>query len=160
MQANQGWHTAQWGTLGWVETILKLIGIGAGVLAFVNSDAAAALRIGDNPHLAAVILLGALTLGAAFQLFVRFGQKETISLSFAVLNLLGHLALLVALLRAPSDMTLAVIFGVMVVLGQVVKLQFLRSTGYTEGGATTGAMMGISAAQGATYLLLVILVLI
>jgi hypothetical protein len=160
MQQAQGWHIAQWGTLGWVETILKLIGIGAGVLAFVNSDASAALRIGDNPHLAAVILLVVLTLGAVFQLFVRFGQKETISLGFAALNLLGHLALLIALLRVPTDVTLAVIFGVMVVLGQVVKLQFLRSTGYTEGGATTSAMMRIAAAQGVVYLLLVILVLI
>lgn len=160
MQNSQGWHTARWGTLGWAETILKLIGLGAGVLAFLNSDASAALRIGDNPHLAAAILLLVLTLGAVFQLVVRFGQKETISLGFAVLNLVGHLALLVALLRVPADVTLAVIFGVMYVLGQLVKLQFLRTTGYTEGGASTRAMMGVTAAITAAYLLLVILVLI
>jgi hypothetical protein len=140
--------------------VLKLIGVGAGVLAFINSDGNAALRIGDNPHLLALILLVVLTLAAVFQLYVRFGQKETLSLGFAVLNLIGHVALVIALLRVPEQATLAVIFGVMYVLGQVVKLQFLRETGYTEGGATTSAMLRIAGAQAIMYVLFVVLILL
>jgi hypothetical protein len=160
MQQSQGWHSEAWGTWGIAETVLKLIGVGAGVLAFINSDGNAALRIGDNPHLLALILLVLLTLGAVFQLVVRFGQKETISFGFAVLNLIGHVALVIALLRVPEQATLAVIFGGMYVLGQVVKLQFLRETGYTEGGATTSAMLRVTGAIAIMYVLFVVLMLV
>ena len=160
MQQSQGWHTSSWGTWGIIETILKLVGVGAGFLAFINTDGSAPLHIGDSPHLAAVILLALLTLGAVYQLVVRFGQKETISFGFAVLNLIGHLALLLALLRAPEATGLAVVFGAMYLLGQVVKLQFLRETGYTEGGSNTSAMTRIAIVQGALYLVFAVLVLI
>src|SRR5258708_32119265 len=32
----QGWHTAQWGTWGWLETIAKCVALVAGVIAFFN----------------------------------------------------------------------------------------------------------------------------
>src|SRR3954466_13909458 len=92
----QGWHVAQWGTWGWAETIVKLIGIAAGIAAFFASAGAASFFISGNPHLAAVIWLALLTLIFLVTIGLRFQQRETISLIFAVLNFLGHLALLIA----------------------------------------------------------------
>ena len=33
----EGWHTEKWGTLGWVETGLKLLGIAVGLVALVRA---------------------------------------------------------------------------------------------------------------------------
>lgn len=156
----QGWHTSEWGAWGWLETILKLIALAAGVVAFVQSNAASPLVIGGNPHLAALILLGLETLGALGQLGIRYVQREIISFVFAILNLLGHLGLLVALLRVPSDLTLFIIFGVFYALGQLVKVQFLRVSGYTEGGSTTRGMVMVSLVMGASYIVFVLLMLL
>lgn len=156
----QGWHTSEWGAWGWLETILKLVALAAGVIAFFQSNAANPLVIGENPHLAALILLGLETLGAVGQLGIRFIQREIVSFAFAILNLLGHLGLLVALLRVPTDTTLFIIFGVFYALGQVVKVQFLRTSGYTEGGASSRGMVMVSWLMAAFYVAFVVLMLL
>ena len=118
-------------------------------------------RGGEHPHLAAVILLALLTLAALAQLAIRFTQRETISLVFAVLNLLGHLGLLFALLHVPDPRTLPLIFRRL--LGRsvkLIKLQFLRVTGYTEGGANTSAMLRTSVIMAVLYALFVIFLLL
>jgi hypothetical protein len=155
----QEWHTAEWGTWGWAETILKLIAIGAGIFAGVGVLSGGEFMLGGNPRLAAVILLALLTLGAVLQVVIRYGQREIISLIFAVLNLLGHSGLLIALLRAPDQRTLPILFGVFYVLGQVVKLQFLRVSGYTEGGASTRGMLRVTGVMATLYTLFTILIL-
>lgn len=156
----QGWHTAQWGTWGWAETILKLIAIIGGILAFFQDTIANEMMLGSNPHLAAVVLFALLTLFSVAQIGIRFTQKEIVSMIFAVLNFLGHLALLVALLRVPTDLTLAILFGVFYVLGGIVKVQFMRVTGYTEGGATSAMMIRVAAIMAVPYILFVILLLV
>ncbi len=163
MQKNaqvQGWHTVEWGTWGWAETILKLIAIVLGILAFFGSNAASDLVIGGNPHLAAVILFALLTLFSVGQVGIRYTQKETVSMIFAVLNFLGHAALLIALLRVPTDLTLPILFGVFYTLGGIVKVQFMRVTGYTEGGADSPTMIRVAAIMALPYLVFVILLLI
>ncbi|MBI1256056.1 MAG: hypothetical protein GC204_01170 [Chloroflexi bacterium] len=154
----QSWHTAQWGTWGWGETILKLIAIAAGIVAFFQS--AGDFVIGGNPHLAAVIVIALAALASVGQVGIRFMQKEIISLIFAVLNLLGHFGLLIALLRVPTDLTLALVFGVFYVLGQLTKLQFLRVTGYTEGGANTSAMLRVTGVITVIYIVFTVLLLL
>ena len=163
MQQNastQAWHVAKWGTWGWVETILKLIAVAAGLVAFVRSLSYEALAVANHPHLAAVIVLVLMTLAAVAQIAVRLGQHEIVSMAFAVLNLLGHLGLLFALLHIPDPRTLPLVFGVFWFAGQVTKLQFLRVSGYTEGGANTSAMLRTTAIIAALYALFVIFILI
>ncbi len=157
---NRGWHTSEWGAWGWAETILKLVALGAGIIAFLQSNAASPLVFGENPHLLAVILCGLMALGSVVQLGFRFLQREIISFAFAVVNLLGHFGMFIALLRVPAEMTLLVVFGVFYVLGQVVKVQFLRVTGYTEGPADSRGMIRVSWAMAAAYALLVVLALV
>ncbi|MCC6805353.1 MAG: hypothetical protein IT319_20910 [Anaerolineae bacterium] len=159
MTQAQGWHTAEWGLWGWVETILKLVALGAGILAFVDSDAAAPLMIGDNPHPIALALIALLALGALGQLGIRFAQREVSSFVFAILNLLGHVGLLIAVLRIPDQPALSLVFGGFYALGQIVKVQFLRVTGYTEGGATPAAMQIIAVVEGVLYAAFAILML-
>ena len=71
----QGWHTSEWGMWGWIETILKLIALGIGILAFFQTPAND-LVLGGNPHLAAVILLVLLSLASVAQLGIVFSSAR------------------------------------------------------------------------------------
>lgn len=162
MQAatSNNWHVANWGLLGWLETAIKGLGMLVGFVAFVDSLGADKFIIGDNPHLAAVILLGLLTLGFVAPLFFRYVQKEVISMAFAVFNFLGHTALFLALVRQPDQEIYVILFGVAYIMGELVKQRFLTTTGYTEAGQSPKAMVNFSRGVMAIYALLIILVLI
>jgi hypothetical protein len=156
----QSWHTEEWGTWGWAETGLKLVAIIAGMVAFVRSAPAGTLIIGGNSHLAAVILMAILTLLTVGAVFIRFQQRETVSMIFAILNILGHAGLLFALLWVPGQRTLPLTFGAFFVLGQLTKLQFLRVSGYTESGANSATMLRVTAILTGVYALLIVFILL
>ncbi len=158
--ASQGWHVANWGTWGWIETGLKLVAIGAGLLAFFTSTAANDLVIGGNPELAAVILMTVMTVFLIVPLVIRFRQQEVISMAYVILNFLGHLALLIALLRVLDSRRLPLVFAGFMVLGELSKQRFLAISGYTENGQTAGGMLNFSRAMTAVYVLLAIFIVI
>ncbi len=159
-QSAVGWHVASWGFWGWLETALKLVGIVAGYIAFFNSSAINDLTISGSPRLAAVILVALLTLAMIGVVFMRIMQKELISIGYSILNALGHIALLFALLRIPTQTTLPIIFAVMFVLGELAKQRFLAISGYVESGANTASMIKFSRIIGLTYIVLAILLII
>lgn len=159
-QAAKGWHVADWGFWGWLETGLKLIGIVAGFVAFFNSSAVSALTIGGSPRLAAVILVAVLALAMIGVVFMRITQKEIISVIYSIVNALGHVALLFALLRVPTQTTLPIIFAVMFILGELAKQRFLAISGYTEGGQNSAAMVRFSRIVAAIYLVLAIFLVV
>ncbi|MBC7871483.1 MAG: hypothetical protein H7Y09_11645 [Chitinophagaceae bacterium] len=156
----QGWTTASWGFWGWLETILKLIGIVFGLIAFVASLSEGTFTLGGNPRLAAIIVLGLLTLASVGIIALRYQQREITSMAFAVVNALGHLGLLIALLRLTDQPILAVLFGVFYVLGGLVKLRFLAVTGFTEPGQTPQAMLRFNWVINIVYALFVIFMLV
>jgi hypothetical protein len=154
----QGWHTAQWGTWGWLETIAKIVALIAAFIALLT-PLPSTFVIGGNPHVAALIVLALLTLAAILQVVIRLGQRETISMAFAVFNLLGHVALLIALAQVPHRRLWPVLFGVFYVVGQLIKIQFLRITGYTEGGADKAGMLRVTGGVTLLYALFTIFML-
>lgn len=139
--ATQDWHVANWGLWGWIETAIKGIGIAIGIIAFVNSNSSAELVIGGNPELGAVIVLAVISLAIIGAFFMRLRQREIISIIFAVFNVLGHLGLLIALLRVPETTTLPILFGMAFILGELTKAQFMRVSGYTEAGQSSAFMV-------------------
>lgn len=155
-----GWHVAQWGLWGWLETVAKLIAIAAGILAFFATPSTSAIGLADNPHLAALSLLALLLLASVFQLVIRMRQREVISLIFAILNLIGHACVLAAVLHIRTTRRWPVAFGGFYVLGQLIKLQFLRSSGYTEGGADSRQMLTVTGVIAALYAVFTLLVAI
>ncbi len=159
-KSTAGWHVANWGLWGWIETALKLAGIVAGYIAFFNSSAVTDLTISGSPRLAAVILVALLTLAMIGVVFMRISQKELISIGYSILNALGHIALLFALLRAPTQTTLPIIFALMFILGELAKQRFLSISGYVEGSANTATMIRFSRIVAITYLVLAIFLII
>ena len=79
---------------------------------------------------------------------------------YAILNTLGHLALLIALLRIPHSRVLPLIFAGFMVLGELSKQRFLAISGYTENGQSASGMMNFSRGMTAIYVLLAVFILI
>jgi hypothetical protein len=155
-----GWHVAQWGTLGWLETGVKLIGIIVAFIALSQALPNGALTVGGNPRLGAIIVLGLLTLIWIAPVPLRFQQQEIISMVFTILNLLGHIALLLALLYLLPDRTLAIVFGVAYLIGEIVKRRWLMVSGYTESGRTAAQMAMVSNVFIVSYVLFIVFLLI
>jgi hypothetical protein len=154
----QGWHTAQWGTWGWLETIVKCIAFLVGAAGLINPLPGVFMLIG-NPHLAALIVLTLLTLFAAGQVTVRFNQRETISFGFAIIHFLGNVAILIEVAQVPHHNLWPVLFGVIYVVGQLLKLQFLRTSAYTELGMDRPIMLRIASLIAGLYVLFTVLML-
>lgn len=156
----QGWHTANWGLCGWLETGVKLVGIVFGFVAFFQAISGGSFTLSGHPHLAAVIVLGLLTFVAVGVIAVRIQQREIISVAFAIINALGHLAVLVAILWKPTETTLPLLFGVAYVIGNLVKIRFLGISGYTESGASSRMMHNFTWGMVAFYAAYSVLLLI
>ena len=151
------WHVQNWGVWGWAETILKLIGIAVAIWGFSNILPSFSPGLPLNTKLLAVIVLSLMTLMSLFIVSIRFGQREVISFGFAVLSAIGHISALLVLLQSAAQSSYPSFgFAVAYLLGEVVKIQFLRVTGYTESGRDQKAMLKIPAIFGGAYLLIAI----
>ncbi|MBK8137955.1 MAG: hypothetical protein IPK52_19430 [Chloroflexi bacterium] len=137
---SRGWHFANYGLLGWLETAIKSVGIALGIAAFAAASSDLPLIIGGNPRLGAVILAVLMILLCLAAIAARLQLKDIFAMIYAVANLIGHLALIVALLRAPTQTTLPILFGLAYLAGDAVKLYWLRVSGYTEGGMDAAGM--------------------
>lgn len=157
---SQGWHIAQWGLWGWIETILKIIGMAAGVWALLRTINVDYFITDTHIQPAAVVLMALLTVGMVFALIWRIIQREVISLIFAILNVIGHGSLLLALTRQPPQRVLPLIFCAFFVLGGLAKLRFLTATGYTEAGQSGRGMFAFSVAMVVVYVVLAVLLLV
>jgi hypothetical protein len=158
--APTGWHVKNWGVWGWVETAIKSIGIIAGWVAFANSLSAPDFMLVNNPRLAAMILLLLLALPLIGITFFRIYQREIITIIYTVCSLTAHWGMLFALLRTPDQRGIAIVFGVAFAIGELTKSQFLRTSGYTEGGLKTQNMMLGVYGLAAMYVLFAILMLV
>lgn len=158
--ASRGWHVANWGLWGWIETALKLVTAGAGVAAFLTSPAEAELVVGGNPELLAILMLAGGLLGITGMVTFRFIQREIISILFAIALWIGHAGMLIALLRLHGASPYGIVFALFYILGELAKQRFLAETGYTEGGLSPRSIRMASALLIVIYVVLLILFLI
>jgi hypothetical protein len=154
------WHVGQWGTLGWAETGVKVIGMIAAFIAFAQALPSGVLTLGGNPRLGAIIVLALLTLIWLAPIPLRFQQKEIISVIFTLANLLAHTALLVALLYLLPDRTLPIVFGIAYLIGEAIKRRWLIVSGYTEAGRSQSQMFMVSNIFLGAYALFTVFMLI
>ncbi len=158
--ANTAWHVGKWGFWGWFETIVKLVGVGAGLIALSRTDFSAGVQLTDLPHIVSVILLAVVGLPLIPIAGLRFRQREVISLVFSILNALGHLSMLAHLLFAPQSQFLPLVFGGAYVIGEAIKQRFLILTGYTEMNLDNGMLVKFVRGLMVVYLVFVAMVLL
>lgn len=156
MGTQTGWHVKNWGVLGWVETALKLAAVLVAVVMFFTTSSAESMTFGGHPRLFSVILLALLTLITVAQINLRLKLKDIIAMAFAVAYFIGHVCLLIGLLRVPTLTSYPIVFGVLVLLGDAVKLRFLTQTSYSEAGVETGGLLRLVYSLIAVYGLFIV----
>ena len=150
------WRVGDWGPLGWVETILKAVGVGVGVAALLTAlgrgaDGASGLR------LAQVILLGVLSAGLVAAVADRLAERELVGIVFIPAMVAGHVCMTVALARDPDLGGFLVAFCGLMLAGDLVKLAFLATSGFRVRDLPRAAVIGLTGAYATGYAALLIM---
>jgi hypothetical protein len=146
------WHVARWGTLGWLETGVKS-------LAFLCAYVALATSISSGwstprgMRVAELALIGIATLGLLAAIGDRLVEREIVAMVFVVFNDLAHLSLLASLLTTAGPGHLLAAFALLMTCGELVKMRFLRSTGFTVRSTPASVVMGLTTAYAVVYAL-------
>jgi hypothetical protein len=150
------WHVGDWGPLGWAETALKsagvLVGIGA-LLAALGGDRDGA----SGARLAAVVILGVMSLGLVAGIADRLASREAVGFAFVFAMVAGHLAMTVALARDDGLAGALAAFAALMLAGDLVKLVFLRTTGFRVRNVPPAAVYGLTATYAVGYAALLLI---
>ncbi len=125
------WYIHNWTFLGWVETGIKSIAIVIGIWAFYLSRDSQVWILPLGNRLFQLIILGILSLGIFFAIFNRWQNKEIVSMIFVLFNNFGHWGMFVALIRNTGWFLLPY-FALLMMLGDLTKILFLKQMRYTE----------------------------
>ena len=146
------WHVARWGALGWIETGIKSLAFLCAYVALASSittgwSAPGGVRIVE------LVLVGIATLGLLAAIGDRLLEREVIAMVFVCFNNLAHLALLVSLVTTDGPGRLLTAFAVLLMCGELVKLRFLYSTGFTVRNTPASTVIALTTAYALVYAL-------
>jgi hypothetical protein len=144
------WHVARWGRLGWIETAIKSIAFVCAYVALASSRTTG----WSTPHgvrIVELILIGIAALGLLAAIGDRVLEREIIAMVFACFNNLAHLALLASLVTTAGPGRLLTAFSLLMMGGELVKIRFLRCTGFTVRTTPAWVVVGLTAAYALVY---------
>ncbi|HYW28228.1 MAG TPA: hypothetical protein VE824_00360 [Gaiellales bacterium] len=147
-QGGRTWHRAGWGPLGLLETVVKSAAFVCAYGAALASDGPAGLPSGAR--LAVLVLLVIAEAGLLLAIGDRWIEREMTAAVFVIFNNAAHLAMIAALLRGVSAGWI-VAFALLMLAGELVKIVFLRTTGFTVRDASPGLLVRLTAGYAAIY---------
>ena len=128
------WYVANWSALGWLETGIKLVAFAAAILALIQALSSGTFNAPSGTRLVQGIILAFLALGLFGAIFERYMQREIIAMIFVLVNNVVHWGMVYALLTLPGPASLLLIFATLMLLGDLVKIYWLRVSGFTQDG--------------------------
>ncbi len=159
MQTKQ-WHVADWSTLGWLETGIKLLAHIAAIVALINALSSGIITAPTGTRLVQVIVLALLSLGLLGAILDRYMGREIIAMVFVLINNVAHWGMVYALLTTPGPGGLLLIFAGLMLLGDLVKEYWLYTSKFTQYGLSTKVMMSLTGVFVVGYAIILILALI
>jgi hypothetical protein len=131
MSSPKTWHMAKWHPLAWLETGIKLVGLGIGVGTAVATLTDPTFAFPTGLRLVQFVVLVFLSLGLVAAIFDRLADRELIAMGFVVLNNLGHWGMVLALASAQELGNAVWLFAGLMLLGDLVKLWFIKVANFT-----------------------------
>ena len=155
-EAPPAWHIGDWGPLAWAETALKTAGILVGIAALLTAsdhepDGASGAR------LAAVVILAVLSLGLVAGILDRLAGRELVGFLFILGMVAGHVAMTVALARDGGLEGYLAAFAALMLAGDLVKLVFLRTTGFRARDVPPAVVYGLTSSYAVAYVALLVI---
>jgi hypothetical protein len=155
------WHVAPWPPLAWLETVIKLAAFGFGIAALVQALVIGTFELPGGLRLAQLIALFVLSLGLVAAILDRLAEREIVAMIFVVLNNVAHWGMVVALLFQPGPGWLLLAFAGLMLLGDLVKLVFLRvHTDFSVRDTPRTVLYGLTGFYVVGYLVILLLELI
>ena len=159
MTTAKQWHVTNWSALGWLETAIKLIAFGTAFLALIQALSNGIVTAPSGTRLIQVIILAFLSLGLIGAIFERYMQREIIAMIFVLFNNIAHWGMVYALLTLPGPGTLLLIFTGLMLLGDLVKVYWLRVSGFTQDGRPQSIFYILTGSYVVGYAIILLLAL-
>lgn len=154
------WHVAPWPPLAWLETVIKLTALVLGTIALVQALSGGTFALPGGLRMAQLVILALLSLGLVAAIFDRFAEREIVAMIFVIINNLGHWGMVVALASEPGPGGLLLAFAGLMLLGDLVKLVFLKVHDFSVRDTPKAVLYGLTSAYVVGYLAILLLELI
>ena len=154
------WYIGQWPALAWIETVIKLVALGLALFTAITTLTHANFGPPIGKAWIQLVILGLLSIGLLIAIYDRILEREIIAMSFVLLNNLGHWGMLLALFgdRRPSQALL--LFCMLMLAGDLVKLIFLRVHKFGVRDTPRAVLYGLTSIYAAGYLIIALLELL
>jgi hypothetical protein len=151
------WYVASWPPLAWLETVVKLAALILGIVALVQALSSGVFTLPNGLRLAQLVILAFLSLGLVAAIFDRLAEREIVAMVFVVINNLGHWGMVIALASEPGPGWLLLVFAGLMLLGDLVKLVFLRIHDFSVRDTPKAVLYGLTSAYVVGYLVILLL---
>lgn len=139
------WHFADWPPLAQVETVIKLFALLLAILVTYRALRYWSFEFPSGLALVEWIIMLVLSLGLVFAIFDRIQNREILAMGFILLNNLGHWGMTYALMTDPGAGSILSVFAFIMLLGDLVKLLFLRVHSFTVRDVPSSVLYGLTA---------------
>ncbi len=144
------WHWANWGPLGLIETVIKGVAFLVAYAAFLRT-ANSSFVSPAGAAAAEVILLGLAELGLLAAIRDRLIEREVTAFVFVLANNAAHLGLIWSLCTVKGAGAAVWMFALLMLAGELVKIAFLRTTGFTVRGHSSQLLVALTGVYAAIY---------
>lgn len=125
-QATPPWHFADWPPLAWLETVIKLFALFLALLTAYRGIPRWTFEFPAGLQLVEWVIMLLLSVGLTVAIIDRIQNREIFAMGFVILNNLGHWGMTYTLMTDPGPGALLSVFAGLMLLGDLVKLLFLR----------------------------------
>ncbi len=153
---NGAWFVARMGGWEWLETVLKLVAVGAAMWALQAAMAEHSVTTLEG-RIPQAVVLAMVSLGILLAVVDRLAAREFISMAFAVVNTAGHVAMTTAVFLGLEGSSPIILFCSAMLAGDLSKLGFFWRTGLTVRNAPRAAVFGATGAFALAYLAVLLL---
>lgn len=125
-QEPSSWHFADWPPLAWLETVIKLFALLLAILTAYRALQRWSFEFPSGLVLIEWVIMLVLSLGLTLAIIDRIQNREILAMGFILLNNLGHWGMTYTLMTDPGPGAILSVFAVLMLVGDLVKLLFLR----------------------------------
>lgn len=153
----KSWYVARWPFLAWVETAIKLVALGIGSVAFVQSISVGRILLPAGIQLVQFIVMGFLSLGLLAAIFDRLTEREIVAMVFVIINNLGHWGMTFSLASGFPVSNFLLAFCSLMLIGDLIKLVFIRVHNFSVRDRSGGILYGLTSVYIFGYAVILIL---
>ena len=155
IQQRNKWYFGNWQVLGWVETGFKIFAFMFAYLLLYNALSFGNFALPNGKLLIVWIVQIILSLGLLAAIFDRFKNKEIFAMIFVLFNNLAHWGVVIAMTNMANMANLTInliLFYSLMLTGDLVKIIFLKTSGFKIDGVPQYALYGLTGVFIAGYL--------